>query len=421
MEREYTTKNGVKIYGYKNPLANSFYIALYIRCGSMFETAEENGITHFLEHTAIRNVNKIMGGKLYSELDRHGVEFNASTYYEMVQFYVSGAPKNFEFSAKVISEILSPVILTKEEIDAERKRIKAEIREGDEKSSLQNFTSNIVHQGTSLSRSITGSLGSVNKITGRKLESFRSRVANKNNIFFYATGNFTDKDISTLSEFIESHNIINGEKNENIAPVPKNFGKRSENIAVKNSDYTAVRFTFDLDMTKVTVAETDLVYDILLSGYNSRFYIEMSERRGMFYDISGAIERYLNIGEIYFTYEVREKDLLSAIKMTADILREFKNALLSESECMKAGYVDNSPMLLDEARDLNFTFAYDNHIMDLGYPDVKARAASYDNVTPSDIRRTACEIFRPENLTLTIKGCKRKINISAIKDIVNQL
>ena len=32
-----------------------------------------------------------MDGNLYRELDRHGTEYNASTFSEMVQFYVSGA------------------------------------------------------------------------------------------------------------------------------------------------------------------------------------------------------------------------------------------------------------------------------------------------------------------------------------------
>ena len=73
-EEKTTTPNGVEIYSYKNPDLHGFYISLYLRAGSMFE--EHQGITHFLEHTAVRNVNAVMGGSLYTTLDKYGIDFN---------------------------------------------------------------------------------------------------------------------------------------------------------------------------------------------------------------------------------------------------------------------------------------------------------------------------------------------------------
>ena len=418
MEIRHTSKNGVCVYEYRNPSLHGFYISLFLRSGNMFESEGENGITHFLEHISVRNVNKLMDGKLYSELDKHGIDFNASTFYEMVQFYVSGASENFSFGAKVISEILSPIVLSAKEIEAERKRIKAEIREGDEKSSLQAFTSEVVHGKTSLARPITGTISSVSKITKSSLEKFRKRVENTDNMFFYVSGNFTDGDIQTLLDLIDSRELQKGERNQNIAPVSNNFGNREGKVYVKNGDYTAVRFTFDLDMTKLSVPVTDLIYDILFSGYNSKFFIEMSEKRGLFYDISGAVERYINAGELFFSYEIREKELEASVELALEILKGIKTELLIEDECMKTGYVDNAMMLLDDARDLNFTFAYDNHIMNLGYRDMNERILAYKNVTPKEIRAAACQIFTPKNLTLTVKGNKRKIDTEKLSRII---
>ena len=126
-EESLKTKNGITLYYYKNPSIHSFNISLFLRAGSMLE--DVSGISHFLEHAAIRNVNKIMDGSLYSLLDKNGMEFNASTFSEMIQFYVSGATDSFQLGAEVISKLLSPIILPNAEISAERDRIKAEIRE----------------------------------------------------------------------------------------------------------------------------------------------------------------------------------------------------------------------------------------------------------------------------------------------------
>ena len=283
MEKKTVTSSGVEIYEYKNPAQNGFFISLFLRAGSMYESERDNGITHFLEHISIRNINKLLDGKLYSELDMRGVEFNASTYAEMVQFYTSGATKNFRFAAETLTRLFSPIILTPDEIDSERRRIKAEIREADDKNSLLSFSNGIVHNGTSLARLITGSISGISRITARRLEEYRQTVFSTGNFFFYVTGNYTDEDAKYLYDLVEKYafpTLI--PPRENIAPIASDYFKRDGVARLKNSDFTTVRFSFDLDMSKLTVPETDLIYDMLLTGYNSKFFIEMSEERGLF-------------------------------------------------------------------------------------------------------------------------------------------
>ncbi len=418
-ERITVTSSGVEIYDYKNPASHSFFISLFVRAGSMHES--EGGITHFLEHTAIRNVAALMKGELYPTLDKCGMEFNASTYSEMVQFYISGASENFSSAAPIIARLLSPIVLTTAEIRTECERVKAEIRENDERTSLSTFTNNIVNEGTSLSGSITGTLGSVSRITKTRLEEYRRSVMTSKNIFFYVTGNYTDDDIASLVREIEGYELPIGERRENIAPVSRDFGRREGKVYLKNADFTMLRFTFDMDMTKMSFPETDLIYDMLLGGYNSRFFIEMSEKRGLFYDLTGASERYKNVGFFTFSFEVRAGSVYEAAEMTVSELREFKNALFDDAALMKAGYVSNAYLLYDDPRELNFTFAYDNHIMDLGYEDIEARRRAYSSVTSERIREVARELFRPQNLTLTLKGNKNKIDTAKLAEIIKSL
>ena len=413
--------NRIPIYSYTNEHLHGFYISLFLKSGIMYEKEEENGVTHFIEHLAIRNVNHAMNGELYPTLDRYGLEFNASTYSEMVQFYISGADKNFRIAAEIISKLLLPIELPREDIDTERDRIKAEIREVNDKSSLSTFTAECVWGGTTLSRPITGTNKSVGRLTRKRLEAYRRRSFTSDNLFFYVTGNVSDNDIDYLSELVGEYALDTAEANRNIAPVPNNFGNRGGDVRLKGADFTKVRFTFDLDMSAFSVAELDLLYDMTLGGYNSNFFLELSEKRGLFYDLSGAIERYKNIGELYFSYEVRECDLEEAVSLTVKILNDFKKTLHAPDSLMKSGYVDNAYMLYDDARELNFTFAYDNHIMELGYRSLDERIAVYESVSAEDIRRTAQKIFTPENLTLTLKGNKKKINVQRLDDIISAL
>lgn len=411
-------KNGVCVYGYKNPRVNSFYISLFVRSGSMYEDEGRRGMTHFLEHALIRNVNIVMSGKMYSLLDKNGIEFNASTYSEMVQFYITGSSGKLPLASELLLKLFSPISLTSEDMRAERDRIRAEIRESDDKTSLSTFSSSIVHEGSSLSHSILGSLSDVSRISASRLEAYRKEVFTAENVFIYVTGNYEQAHMDALLDALGEVPLPHGVKRENLAPVSQKFGKREPKVYIKNADYTMLRFTFDMDMSRLLFGVDDLIYDILLGGYSSRFFTELSEKRGLVYDLSGAVEKYRNIGSFFFTFEVKGGSVYEALELVLDILSELKASLISEDECMKAGYTDNGAILADDVRETNFTFAYDNHILGAGYSSIEERSALYSAITPEDIREAARVIFRPENLTLTMKGNKKKLDCERIDGIL---
>lgn len=421
MEKENVrkTRSGTKIVSYKNANLHGVHISLYVKAGCMYETAEENGITHFLEHVLYRNVNALMGGKLYSTLDRCALELGAATYNEMMHFNISGEAGSFSIMSDIIAKVLSPIIISKEEFRAELGRIKAEIRESDDRTSLSSFVGSISYEGTPLSRTILGTIGVISGITRKKLETYRKKIFSSDNIFFYVTGNFGDAELDYLASLIDSHSLTGVGKYDNIAAVPEKFGKRDKHVHIKNADFTMVRFSFDMDMSRIGRGEDDLLYDILLGANSSRFYIEMSEKRGMFYDISGSVEKYRNIGTFAFTYEVRAGSVYDAIKLTFAILDEMKNNVLPEEDIMKAGYKNSAPLLLDDRGELAYTMAYENHILDYGCTSVAERANMYASITPERIREAARTLFRLENLVLGIKGNKRKINQNRIQEILS--
>ena len=85
---------------------------------------------------------------------------------------------------------------------------------------------------------------------------------------------------------------------------------------------------------------------------------------------------------------------------------------------MKAAYVDNAPMLLDDSRELNFTFGYGNHIMEQKFENLDAHIDSYKMVTPEEILQTMKIVFARKNLTVTLKGKKKKIDKSRLEKIL---
>ncbi len=422
MEQSFICDNGVTIYAYPNENLHSFCLALYLKAGCLYETEDENGITHFIEHIIFRNIDALMNHKLYPTLDRCGLNFNACTYKEFVQVSISGAPKYFPLAAEIITKSFHPLTLSANEIDVERQRIKAEIREYDDKSTLDFFSDKIVWEGTHMHQIITGQIHTVNKIGKKKLRLAHEQMFTSDLSFFYLTGSVTDEHIQLLSKYVDSYNIKPANiVRDNTAPVPTGFFQRKTEVHIKNSDTCYVRFSFDLDTSRYTNAELDLLYDILFTNHTCVVYQELSEKRGLIYSHDSSLEQYNNIGILYFSFEVQSSNLSKAVETVLRRLNELKHSMDEELSHAIAPYVDNAYVMLDDVSDLNWNFAYENHILNCGYKSLDDRICAYQSVSAARLCEIAGEIFRRENLTLTVKGKKAKVDTAVLEEYMRLL
>ena len=422
MEQVRTTKNGVAIYSYPNEHLHSFCVALYVKAGCLYEGEKENGITHLLEHLAFRNIDRLMEGRLYQVLDQCGLSFNASTYKEFVQFIITGANEHYEQAIDIITKVFEPLVLTREKIDLEKQRVKAEIREKSYEKSLDGFTDQIVWEGTGLTRDIAGKIGPLTKMGKNQLEEAHRRMFSRNNLFFYLTGNVTEAQIDQLEERVNTYSLENTtELHTNEAPVPVKFFHRDGYVDIKNNDYCFVRYSFDIDTKKYKNAELDLLYDILFSGDSCVVYQELSEKSGLIYSFDARFEQYKNIGNIYFSYEVRHSALLESMERILTKLHELKDNMDGVLTYVLAPYVDNAYIMYDDVDDFNWTFAYENHIIDCGYRSIEDRKNAYAGVTEARLRELVQDILRKDNLVVTLKGQKKKLDLAEVKKRIELL
>jgi LytS/YehU family sensor histidine kinase len=118
--------------------------------------------------------------------------------------------------------------------------------------------------------------------------------------------------------------------------VPENFFKRDCEVAIKNNYYHYVRFSFDINTKKYLNAELNLLYDILFAGENCKVFQELSNKAGYIYSFDARFEGYNNIGNLYFSFEVQNKNLLASIEKTINIFKDLKNGIKNELDYLKA-------------------------------------------------------------------------------------
>ena len=421
MEKRIDTISGIPVYSYLNPHLHKFCLCMYVKGGSMYERKTENGISHFFEHVVIRNINVLMEGGLYQVLDRLGLSFNGCTYKEFIQFSISGASCHFQEAAGIFARLLDPLVLSEKEVRTERKRIRAEIREYDEKDSIERRMEKLVWKGTSLAREIAGKRKIIDRIGKNELSAYREKLLSRGNVFFYVTGQCRKEDLGRLVSLLDTKRLSCAfPRRMNLAPVPEPFFRRKPELCFLDGETTEVSISFDVDTLRYTDACQRLFFDMLFAGDCCPFYQELSEKTGYIYSYEEEFERYQNIGAIRVSYEVATGKLLKAFDRTIEIFRQAKRSA-ENLQYVRVRYEDNRDMELDDAADFNWNRAYDCHILEMCSTDREEEIRSSRQVTEEDMTRMAEEIFRTNNMTVAVKGKKSREFEKKLRQIMNRL
>ncbi len=422
MERRYITNNKINIYKYPGDHVHSFSLSMYVKAGSMYEKTEDNGISHFIEHIVIRNINHLMEGQLYRYLDRYGLMFNACTYKEFVQFEITGAAKNFRKAADVFVKLFEEISLPAAEIDIERNRIKAEIREDDDKDKLTYFANQTVWKGTSLAQTITGNSTGLNRMGKNVLKEAHRKMMVPDNLFIYVTGRAGEEEIAYLTESLEQYELVpGGLDRNNMAAIPEGFADRNCTVVTKQHKDSVIRFSFDLENKGYPQAAYMLLYDILFDCENSKLHQALSEEAGFIYSFDSVMEEYSNIGVLCFQYEVQQAQLLDSVEIVVMLLKELKKGITDELDYVRPTYTDNSELILDDPSDFNWMLAYEAHILGKAPADIELRKAGYEKITPEQLTMLARNIFCSSNLVVALKGKKSIKTERKIKEIIAAL
>lgn len=104
-------------------------VQLFVKAGSIYETRETNGISHFLEHMFFK------GGKKYptpasvaQAVESFGGMFNAYTGDEIASYYVKCPPQHASKALDVLSDMMIHAQFTQEEMEREKLVVVQEIK-----------------------------------------------------------------------------------------------------------------------------------------------------------------------------------------------------------------------------------------------------------------------------------------------------
>jgi len=102
-----TFKNGLRVLTAPMPHTQSVAISVYVGAGSRYETPEQAGLAHFLEHLCFKGTERYpTAAEISQAIDGVGGSINAATDRELTVFYCKVAEPHLELAINILADLV---------------------------------------------------------------------------------------------------------------------------------------------------------------------------------------------------------------------------------------------------------------------------------------------------------------------------
>ncbi len=451
--------NGLKVHSYK--LANGHRISIipmegspavvknYVNVGSMNETDDIKGISHFLEHMAFNGTTgengyiKLNTGDSFKKIDKLGGWTNASTNYALTD-YVNSTPmleeKDLEEQIRIIAGMTEDLALTPEMIEKEKGPVCSEINmimDNPQTILMDQTVRSLFNIKSSADELVGGSTQHIKNLTREKVKAYYDKYYTPDNMNLVITGDVDpNKAIQLVSKNFHSTKTRRGQAyEEKMAPlkntVRKDFitDKATSTEAMlgfagpKNND-TKSKIIFDILTEHIDSTDTGINKEFKKINANGGMGLEKistnpNNSTMIFYAINCADENSEKALKILFDkfsgLKAPNEENLNIIKER--LLQAYKNGL--EYSSIVNDVIGNS--IIDG--DFETLANYENILKSITPEDINKFIKKYLN-----LNKTAITLVHPQTTieklnanhaeaqNLSFKGRKNAVNTNKISE-----
>ena len=197
-----TLDNGIKIVYEKMDHLQTVAFGVFFRTGSIDESPELYGASHFIEHMMFKGTDKHSAKEIADAFDELGGSVNAYTTRDHTCYYFKTTSETFLPAAEIMCEMLTKSLFDEKEIEKERQVILEEIKMIDDQPdelAMENC-SRLVFKGDLLEHDVAGDPEALAGQTGAKLKEYIKREYTCDSIVVAVAGNFNHDEVIELVE-----------------------------------------------------------------------------------------------------------------------------------------------------------------------------------------------------------------------------
>ena len=327
---------------HNNPIVT---IDTWIKTGSINETDQNNGISHFLEHLFFKGTKTHPTGNFERILESKGAIVNAATSKDFTHYYITLPSAYFDTALELHSDMLLNPQIPRKELEQERKVVIEEIYKdlNNPSRKVYNNLNTLMYTRHPYKRQVIGSAENVGTMRREEILDYFNKFYSPSNMVTIITG---DVDTAMTTEKVQ--NYFNQPYKK---PVKQNFAKEHQIQTQKRhieytdtqSGYMMIGFR-GVDINDRQLFALDVLAQILGGGDSSRLYKNVKEQKGLAFNISASNINFRDDGILYITanfapycYEKLENAVFSEISnvqkygVTEEELQTAKNKIIQDT------------------------------------------------------------------------------------------
>ena len=402
-----TLPNGLRIITHAMPTGFSVAAVVLIGTGSRYETPEQAGISHFIEHMLFKGTRKRPTPKAIAEsIEGVGGVLNAATEKEVTSYYVKVAQQHGRLALDLLGDMLRHSRFLTAEIEKERHVITEELHMAEDmpQDLVNSLIDELVWPDHPLGREIAGTEASVNLIRKPALLAYMAARYVPNNAVVSVAGNVRHQEVVD-----EVGRLLGDWRPAPLLPyvaAPRQPG--SVRQALKFKDIEQAHLCISAGGVPRQHADRralDIQNLILGGGMSSRLFLEIREHRALAYDVAAYVDYLEDTGATVIYAGTDPKRVPSCLDGILEELRRLRRQPVDGDELRRAKEYFKGRMLL--GLEDNSSLAHwlgSQELLSGRILTVEEITAQVDAVTVDDVQRVSQLVFDPAQLRMAVVG-----------------
>jgi len=313
--------NGLKIYYQKHAKSAAIALGVFVGAGCFYENKEDNGISHFIEHTVFKGTKTRSAFDIANETDKRGIMINAYTGRDATVFYTVGLSEYADTCADILSDILFNATFAEENLEKEKGVVIEEIKmyaDDTEDVCLENLSR--AHYGNNnVSYPILGNEKNVLKFTREDIVRYMEKYYRADNACVSIVGSLSEEEAVTLVKKYFSF----PEREKTVLPKIKAVKPKAKYVKIsKPLKQSAVGIAFPAYSGNHKKRYLpSIVSNILGEGMSSRLFQKVREKAGLVYEIYSTVSQYDANASFVIYFGTAPDQTLTAVKKVAETLK----------------------------------------------------------------------------------------------------
>ncbi len=398
-------ENGVTVVAERHPHVRSVSIGAWVRVGSAMESAENSGISHFIEHMVFKGTEKRSPLEIATVLESLGGDLNAFTDRELTCFHATALSEHLDNALDVLSDLMLRPTFARAQIERERKVLLQELSmvEDSPDEWISDVFFQTVWKDQPLGRPIIGSRKNIQNISRAQLVSYFQNHYRPENIVISVAGKV---DFSELVEKCEKYFAFPAKQKVLPLQVPQSKYKGRSKAVSMDSEQLHLLLGFEGLGFKDPFRFDALILSFFLGGgMSSRLFQEIREVAALAYSVDCECVPFGETGVFTFYVGMAPRSLKQCMGILSREIHRLRDIPLTtrEIEAVK-GQLKGTILMSSDQVDVRQESLGRNELVFGRYIPVEEVIAEIDRVNPERIQSLAQRLFVPEKQSVVTLG-----------------